>query len=128
MARILLIEPDRQLADIYAQALRVDAHTVQTCATAQQAIHGTDEQQPDVIILELQLVEHSGIEFLYELRSYPEWQAIPVLIHTHVPPGEFADNWQLCKEQLNVTNFLYKPHTSLAALRRAVTELMTVPA
>lgn len=120
MARILLLEPDYQLAEIYQQALELDGHAVAHCATAQSAIHLTDERQPELIVIELQLVEHSGIEFLYELRSYPDWQNIPVLVQTQVPPGEFADNWQLFKEQLNIAGFLYKPQTSLAALRAAV--------
>ena len=32
--------------------------------------------KPAIVMLELQLVEHSGIEFLYEFRSYPEWQRV----------------------------------------------------
>ena len=89
MAKILLIEPDRQLAQTYYEALQTEGHTVIAAAGAQTAILATDQEQPDLIILEPQLVEHSGIEFLYELRSYSEWQLTPVIIQTIIPPAAF---------------------------------------
>jgi two-component system phosphate regulon response regulator PhoB len=73
MANILLIEPDRLLAEIYQRALSSEGHNVVVCAGAQSAILSADQSTPDLVILELQLVEHSGIEFLYEFRSYSEW-------------------------------------------------------
>lgn len=122
MATILLIEPDRLLAETYFKALVAAGHTVTACAGAQAAIMAADEQRPDLVILELQLVEHSGIEFLYEFRSYPEWQNIPVVIQTQVPQHEFAHNQQLLGQELGVTAYLYKPHTSLKQLLGAVRE------
>ena len=118
---ILLIEPDKILAETYSQALRAD-HTVSVVPTAQTAISAADEQQPDLVVLEIQLVEHSGIEFLYELRSYPEWQNIPVVILSQVAPGEFNDSWQLLKNELGVSTYLYKPHTTLQNLLGTVSD------
>jgi DNA-binding response OmpR family regulator len=109
MAQILLIEPDLLLAETYRRALAADGHKVTVCAGAQAAITAADRTKPELVILELQLIEHSGFEFLYEFRSYPEWQAIPVLVQTGVSPGEFADNWQLLKRELGVNAYLYKP-------------------
>ncbi len=124
MAHILLIEPDRILAETYRQTLEQAGHTVSVCAGAQAAVLAADQAKPDLVILELQLVEHSGIEFLYEFRSYPEWQNIPVLIHSQVPLSEFSDNQELLKNELNVANYLYKPQTSLKALIEEITNLL----
>ncbi len=128
MANILLIEPDKVLAEIYAAVLAADKHDVVTKATAQAAITAADHAKPDLVILELQLVEHSGIEFLYEFRSYLEWQAIPVLIHSQVPPGEFANSRQLLERELGVTDYLYKPRTTLDQLLTATRGQLSVPA
>lgn len=116
MANILLIEPDRLLATTYGQALTDAGHHVVAAATAQAGIQAADAVAPALVILELQLVEHSGIEFLYEFRSYQDWQAIPVLVHSSVPPGEFNHSRQLLKEELGVQTYLYKLHTSLREL------------
>ena len=121
--KILLLEPDKVLASTYRDALMQAGHKVVMCATAQAAIFAADEQIPDVIITELQLTGHSGIEFLYELRSYDEWTQLPVIIVTNVPAGEFADSWGLLRDQLGVHNYHYKPLTSLRTLLRSVASL-----
>jgi DNA-binding response OmpR family regulator len=126
MAQILLIEPNRVLGQTYHQALTHAGHKVQTCATAQAALLSADEFQPDIAIVELQLVSHSGIEFLYEFRSYPDWRDVPVLLHTHVPPTQFQMSDESLRSQLGVRHYLYKPRTSLRELLAAVTEHATV--
>ncbi len=128
MARILLLEPDRLLAGTYKAALMAAGYKVVVCAGAQAAIMAADQNKPDMVILELQLVEHSGIEFLYEFRSYPEWQDIPVIIQTVIPSAEFAESQHLLKNELGVRVFLYKPHTSLRSLLAKVNEFIPVKA
>ncbi len=128
MAGILLIEPDRLLAGSYVQALRDAGHEVSAASGAQAAIMTADAAVPDLVVLELQLVGHSGIEFLYEFRSYPDWQDIPVLVQTHVPRSEFADNWHLLQQELGVRDYLYKSRTSLRDLVSAVHEHLPVTA
>jgi DNA-binding response OmpR family regulator len=128
MATILLIEPDRILGNIYCLALEAAGHKAVVCPGAQSGVLVADQIKPDLAIIELQLVEHSGIEFLYEFRSYADWQHIPVIIHSQVPPSEFADNLPLLTEQLGVTSYLYKPQTSLKELIEIVNEQLAVPA
>jgi CheY-like chemotaxis protein len=121
---ILLLEPDVILARITARALEIGGHKVVLSTTAQTGIFAADTAMPDLIILELQLVSHSGIEFLYELRSYGEWQHIPVIIHSHIPPGEFSGSGDLFREQLGVRAYHYKPRTSLKKLLRSIAEVV----
>jgi DNA-binding response OmpR family regulator len=123
MADILLLEPDAVLAATYIRALEQHAgHTLRLTVSAQDAVYQVDERIPDVIIVELQLVAHSGIEFLYELRSYTEWQDIPVIIHSCIPPTEFADSQELLHSRLGMLEYLYKPQTSLRKLLWSVRE------
>jgi DNA-binding response OmpR family regulator len=128
VAQILLIEPDRVLAESYVPALMHAGHDVQAAGSAQAAIMSADVIQPDLVILELQLVEHSGIEFLYEFRSYTDWQQVPVIIQSQVPPAEFADSWQLLHDELGVRGYLYKPRTSLTQLLASINEHLPIPA
>jgi len=128
MSHILLIEPDRVLAEIYRQAFLGAGHVVVCCASAQAGIISADQHAPDLIVLELQLIEHSGIEFLYELRSYADWQDIPVVVHTGVPSSEFIANRRLLHEQLGVRRYLYKPETSLSDLLATSHEHLAVTA
>lgn len=121
-----MLEPDSVLASTYRQVLEAAGHTVRRSVSAQDSIFQVDERQPDVILVELQLVAHSGIEFLYELRSYGEWLDIPVLIHSSIPPTEFADSATLLRDHLRVKEYLYKPQTSLQRLLREVRDAVAV--
>jgi DNA-binding response OmpR family regulator len=126
--KVLLVEPDRMLADIYLEALADSGFDVMYAPNAQGGIIVADAVKPDLIILELQLVEHSGIEFLYELRSYGDWQHIPVIINSIVPPAEFNGSHNLLKKELGVTNYLYKPDSSLKELVSLVKQVDLNPA
>jgi DNA-binding response OmpR family regulator len=122
MAHVLVIEPDRQLAAILREMFELHGHTVKLSTGAQHAVFCIDEKQPDAVIVEVQLVGHSGVEFLYEMQSYPEWQHIPVIVHTTVPPTEFNCSVELMRDQLGVKQYCYKPHTSLRNLLRTTLE------
>ncbi len=126
-SRLLLIEPDRVLAATYKRALTADReYMVMKANGAQAAVRLADIKTPDLVILELQLIAHSGIEFLYEFRSYSEWQNIPVIVHSMVPFAEFRHSWELMTHELGVVSYLYKPDTSLAHLVEAVREYVPV--
>jgi DNA-binding response OmpR family regulator len=120
---ILLIEPDLVLAKIYSNALNAVGYEITVMGQAQSAILALDAQLPDLIILEPQLVGHSGIEFLYELRSYADLQNIPVLMHSFVQLEAFNQSREVLRT-LNVVGYLYKPQTSLQQL---ITLVQTMP-
>lgn len=67
---VLLIEPNTLLAATYRQALQHAGHEVRHVTGAQAAVMAADGRTPDVVVLELQLPQHSGLEFLHEFRSY----------------------------------------------------------
>ena len=119
MAQILLVEPDTILADIYTEALSKQGDTVYVAKSAQQAVLIADKKRMDVVVLELQLAHHNGIEFLYELRSHADFSNIPVIIHSNVPPLEIGMTADL-QFRLGVEDILYKPATTLERLCDAV--------
>ena len=124
MAQILLIEPDATLSQTYRMALKIDGHNVTPVFTAQTAINIADRQSPDLVILELQLPVHNGVEFLYEFRSYTEWRSTPVIVQSFVPPSDFRSSAILWRN-LGVVAYLYKPRTSLRQLLISVQEQLT---
>lgn len=124
MSHILLIEPNTILAALYTQTLVHVGFSATHVTGAQAAIHAADEQKPDVVVLELQLPEHSGLEFLHEFRSYAEWQMVPVVVHTVMQPGRL--NLQALRKDFGVRVVLYKPKTTLEDLLRSVRQQVAV--
>ncbi len=118
MPKILLIESDRQLASYARNFLDNSGYETILHYDLQTAISVTDSQKPDVIILNLQLAARSGIEFLYELRSYPDWQSLPVIVVGQLSKDE-AQAYKEAFDELEVT-YLHKPALSLQQTKEAI--------
>ncbi len=118
---VLLIEPDAVLAATYKAALEAARHTVIWVHTAQQAVFAADEQKPSVVVLEPQMARHNGVEFLYEFKSYSEWQDIPIIILTVLPTAEL-ESLAVLRRDLGVVAVLRKSQTSLLQLCEAVAD------
>lgn len=117
--RILFIEPDSVLSNTYKQALIGGGHEVVSKANAQSAVDALNIQAIDLIILEIQMASHNGLEFLHELRSYGEWQDLPVIILTLVPRNSFTlDNGNF--KDLGIRDYLYKPITTNSLLLESI--------
>jgi DNA-binding response OmpR family regulator len=120
VANILLLETDHLLAKNLAKFLKKLGHEVSWHVEPQSAMDHADQKRPDVIVLDLLLANHrSGIEFLYEFRSYPEWQNLPVVIFSHVAAEGLKDCLD-SMQQLNVAAYRYKPTTSLSDLAQTI--------
>ena len=127
MAYVLLIEPNTLLANTYTQAMQYAGYEVAHSTGAQAAILAADVQTPDVVVLELQLPLHNGVEFLQEFRSYSEWKRIPVIVNTVIPLARLsAGGYAALKRDLGVETVVYKPRTSLKDLLRLVREHIVV--
>lgn len=120
---IVLIEPDKLLATTYQAALNQVGFSCVWQSNAQEAIQSIDQSQPTLIILEVQLPTHNGVELLYELQSYPDLQEIPVVILSYIPERELGLTASI-KRQLGIVSYLYKPTTSLDQLIAATSNVM----
>lgn len=112
---VLIIEPDYHLALSYQQALKAEGINADVAYSGQDAITAIDTMKPQLICLELHLPQHNGIEFLYELRSYPEWEHIPIVLLTFVSQTDLGFDKAL-QEQLGIERYFYKPRTELRQL------------
>lgn len=118
MSHILLLEPNTLLAKTYTQALCHVGHSVMHASGAQVAVDAADKRLPDLVIVELQLPQHSGVEFLHEFRSYGEWLHTPVVINTVLSPVYIASVMTALTRDLGVSEILYKPRTTLQDIVR----------
>jgi DNA-binding response OmpR family regulator len=126
---ILLVEPDRILGEATKVALEAAGYSVVRKRSAQTALDTLDDSLasglPGLIILELQLGIHNGVEFLYEVNSYPEWQHIPIIVHTINAKAQ-DEIFSEPLSQLKVKAVLYKPRTTTAKLMKVVKQLEAI--
>lgn len=123
MAHILLIEPDSLLAGSLAAYFANANHTVAVHTDLQVAITDADRRPPKLVITELQLAGRSGVEFLYEFRSYPDWQSIPIIIFTNLQP-EQVEFYREVLSELSVRACLQKSTDGLLGLQAEVEQAL----
>lgn len=123
MARVLLIEPDKIIAGNVRSVLRSQGHGVDWQADPQAAMDSADAIRPDIVITDLLLAGRSGVEFLYEFRSYPEWSEVPIIIYSSVSPEEFSAS-TVGLESLNVAAYHYKPQTTSKQLCQSIDRVL----
>lgn len=122
MPQILLIESDSILAKATIKALTSAGHEVTWHVDPQAATDSADKKSPDLVIIDLMLGGRSGVEFLYEFRSYPEWRVLPVIIYSSIEPEEFYQS-SFGFSELGISHYHYKPTTSLAQLAESVKQV-----
>jgi DNA-binding response OmpR family regulator len=94
--RLLLIQPDAALADIYRLKLELDGYTVQVAADAAQALGEVDTQKPDLIFLDVGATNVAGRDLLVQLRSDLRTKDIPVVVLSGQPEEQMrAQGWEL---------------------------------
>ena len=106
--RVLLLETDSILAHNLSAQLIASGHEVEWQVDPQEAVAALDESPVDVVLMDLILAGRSGIEFLYELRSYDDWSELPVVMLSSVPPREIY-SCLVALEQLQIQAYHYKP-------------------
>ena len=123
MARILLLESDRILGATTASFFKTQVHQVDHAVEPQQAIAMADANQPDAVVIDLLLAGRSGVEFMYEFRSYPDWKHLPVVVYSDLPVIDLAQ----CSESLahlNIYAFCRKSFIGLAELSARLDQAM----
>ncbi|MCB9823127.1 response regulator [Candidatus Nomurabacteria bacterium] len=120
MISILLVEDDAWLRELYGQALeRLKDVSMEYAESAGAALKILDSRSVDLIILDIFLDTHSGVELLHELASYNDTRLTPVVILSAVSESDFGMDHKRWG-QYGVVKYLYKPSTKPQDLVNAV--------
>ena len=133
MARIGILEDNTRIAKFCATYLQFEGHEViiydhpHACLDAllsqsQSSEVSQDQNFPiDLLILDLQLPDISGIQVLQSLRSYPQTQALPLIFCTAATSTEIVRAKKLAPD----AEFIEKPfklQTVISAVRTALSK------
>lgn len=89
MAKILLIEDDPLIVNIYGNFLGNKKHTVKSVEEGTNALEAAKEFKPDLILLDLMVPKLGGASILEKLRGEAEFAKTPILIYTNLDsPGK----------------------------------------
>lgn len=124
LKRILLLEPDELLASKYKKVLHNSGFTVNHVTSAQAALHSINKQTPHIIVVEVYIKDHNGIEFLHELQSYQDTADIPVVLLTYASKSQLGIN-TLEWSNFSIADYCYKPKTTETDLVKVISSIKT---
>ena len=82
MPKVLLIEDEESLRNLYTKILSAKNYTVETAADGDDALSVLSVFRPDVIVLDIIMPNYNGMEFLKILKKSNEFKSIPVVMLT----------------------------------------------
>jgi DNA-binding response OmpR family regulator len=116
-ARLLLVDDDDALAEMYALQLTASGFHVTTARSGAEALALADDVLPDLICLDLGLPGMTGLEVLERLRRAPTMADVPIVILTNFSEPEMMKRGR----ELGAQDYLVKvdtPPSLLAAAAR----------
>jgi two-component system KDP operon response regulator KdpE len=119
-ARVLVVDDEPQILRALQLKLKSAGYSVETAATAQEALTKAAMRPPEAIILDLLLPDGSGTDVCREVRS---WSTVPILVLSAV--GEERE--KVAALDAGADDYVTKPFSGdellarlRAALRRAI--------
>jgi DNA-binding response OmpR family regulator len=83
MKKILLIEDDQIVANIYRNKFIIEGFQVEIALDGQVGFDLVRTFRPDAVILDLMLPKLTGVELMKKIRSEPEFESLPVIVFSN---------------------------------------------
>ena len=80
MKKILIIEDNQIVANVYRNKLAVEGYQVEVTLDGENGLKLMRTFQPDAIVLDLMLPKMSGIEVIKEIRSVADSSKLPIIV------------------------------------------------
>src|SRR5665213_2916920 len=120
MAKILLVEDDNNLREIFEMRLQAEGYQTLTAGDGEEALVIAMKDKPDLIIADVMMPKMSGFEMLETLRATPEMAKIKVILMTAL--GQAED--QVRGAKLGVIKYLVKSQVTLEDFARVVSDVV----
>jgi CheY-like chemotaxis protein len=106
MPVVLIVDDEYGVAEMAAELLSLQGHSVATAINGKRALEAIGERRPDVMLVDLMMPIMSGDELVRRLKHDPALCAIPIIMMSAAGIEELdADLPPL------IAGFLHKPFT-----------------
>jgi DNA-binding response OmpR family regulator len=102
--RVLFVEDDPALADMYRTKLELDGYLVDVARDGEEALARLNGELPDLVFMDVRLPKMNGIRVLEELRDREQTRHLPVVILSN-----YSDHdWGVRVRELGALEWLVK--------------------
>lgn len=120
MTKILLVEDDKSLREIYGVRLLAEGYDIVSAGDGEEALAMAIKERPELIISDVMMPKISGFDMLDILRSTTETRDIRVIMMTALS----SDDQRARGEQLGADRYLVKSQVGIEDVVRTVHEVL----
>lgn len=120
MTKILLVEDDKNLREIYGVRLLAEGYDIVSAGDGEEALAMAIKERPQLIVSDVMMPKISGFDMLDILRSTTETKDIKVIIMTALSSEEQRTRG----ESLGADKYLVKSQVGIEDVVRAVHEVL----
>ncbi len=121
MAKVLLVEDDNNLREIYEARLTAEGYDIVTAQNGEEALSVAKQQKPDLVISDVMMPRISGFEMLDILRNTDELRSTKVIMLTAL--GQAEDRGRA--DNLGADKYLVKSQVTLEDIVNAAKALLS---
>jgi CheY-like chemotaxis protein len=109
MAKILVVDDDRDFVHIIRTILQAEGYQVSTAANGDQALEMMREDKPDLVLLDVMMsTTLEGVSVSKELESDPKLKEVPIVMVSSIATTEYASEFP-DEERIPIEAWLSKP-------------------
>ena len=120
MTKIMLVEDDKSLREIYSIRLVAEGYEVVSAGDGEEALALAVQQKPDLVVSDVMMPKISGFDMLDILRSTPETKDIKVIMMTALS----SEDQRQRGESLGADKYLVKSQVGIEDVVNAVHEVL----
>ena len=120
MTKIMLVEDDKSLREIYSIRLVAEGYNIVSAGDGEEALALAAQERPDLIIADVMMPKISGFDMLDILRSQPETQNIKVIMMTALS----SDDQRQRGESLGAERYLVKSQVGIEDVINTVHDVL----
>ena len=120
MAKILLVEDDKSLREIYGVRLQAEGYTIVSAGDGEEALALAIKEKPDLILSDVMMPKISGFDMLDILRSTGETKNVKVIMMTALS----SEDQRARGESLGANKYLVKSQVGIEDVVRSVREVL----
>jgi CheY-like chemotaxis protein len=120
MAKILLVEDDNNLREIYGERLMAEGYDILSASDGEEALQTAVNEKPDLIISDVMMPKISGFDMLDILRQTPETKDIKIIMMTALSQAEDKSR----ADRLGANKYLVKSQVTLEDVARVVHDIL----
>ena len=124
MAKILIVEDDISLRDVYTARLQAEGFQISTASNGEEALAVAVKERPDLIILDIMMPRISGFDVLDIIRTTPEIAHTRVVMMTALSAPEDRERGE---QGIRRRVAQQEPHTELEDRHAAAAEERAPP-